>query len=91
MCFSKCSETFLLGIHEKMKLNARMLNIPEEEKVTLVFCLIQPECAAGLESGSSRSPGLSFLSGHPLLVASHIFCQVWMESLNAEPADGSWD
>jgi len=59
MCLGECSETFLLGIHKKIKLNARILNILEEEKVTLIFCLVQPECAAGLELGSCRSPGLA--------------------------------
>lgn len=34
MSLGKCSETFLLGTHKKIKLNARMLNIPEKEKVT---------------------------------------------------------
>lgn len=75
----------------KIKLNARILNILEEEKITLIFCLIQPVYAARLELGSSRFPGLSFLSRCPLMVASHKFCPFCMESLNAEPADGSWD
>lgn len=79
---------FFWACVRKIKLNTRILNLLEEEKITLIFCLILTY-AARLESGSSRFPGLSFLSRHPLMVASHIFCQFCVESLNAEPADGS--